>query len=179
MAGQSSSTTSTRQPQQQPQRPEPEPEPEEEEYLTVTRLYGTGLRYINGVASSYGGTYPSPALLGPRGVSEPAFHAALDRVNATLLMYWPCVPCFLCGYLCTPCTLGLSLGGPRVCVAAAERYARCELEALNRSALFREAGMRWELRKTCFRSWIEVQLLVTRREEEGEEGEGEGEEGRT
>lgn len=130
-------------------------------YRTVARLQGTGLRYINGVASSYrggGGVYPEAALA-PRGVTPAAFEAAIDRVNNVLLMYWPCVPCFWGAYLCTPCTLGLSLGGPRVCVGAAEKYARFELECLNGSALFKGAGMRWELRKTCFRSWIEVQVL--------------------
>lgn len=140
-------------------------------YRTIARLQGTGLRYINGVASSYGGAYPDAALA-TRGVTQAAFEAALDRVNNVLLMYWPCVPCFWGAYLCTPCTLGLSLGGPRVCVGAAEKYARFELECLNRSALFKGAGMRWELRKTCFRSWIEVQLM----EETGGDGEQEQQE---
>lgn len=144
----------------------PGPQQQQKRYRTVARLPGTGLRYINGVAASYAGVDPLPAALGHRGVTPADFAAALDRVNNILLMYWPCVPCFWGAYLCTPCTLGLSLGGPRVCVAAAEKYARFELECLNKSALFRGAGMRWELCKTCFRSWIEVQVL------EMEEGEG-------
>ncbi len=152
---------------------------QQQQYRTLMKLHGVGLRYINGVASCYavprsshggGGGFPSAALA-ERGVSQAAFQGAVDRVNSILLMYWPCVPCFVFGYMCSPCTLGLSLGGPGLCVAEAEKYMRFEMDCLNGSALFRAAGMRWELRKTCLRSWIEVQLSEEQRGEQQEQQE--------
>ncbi len=120
-------------------------------------LHATGLRFVNGVASTYDTTYP-PGLAGV--VSEEAFQEAVRRVNNVLLMYWPCTACFLCGYVLSPCTLGLSFGCPNLCVEEAEKYARRELEVLNHSQTFRAVGMVWGLRKSFLNSWIVIELPV-------------------
>ncbi|GAB5035059.1 Hypothetical protein NocV09_02300740 [Nannochloropsis oceanica] len=60
----------------------------------VASLVATGLRFINGVSSSYDTTFP-PALAGV--MSETDFVEAVGRVNNVLVMYWPCTMCFVCG----------------------------------------------------------------------------------
>lgn len=141
----------------------------------VALLPAVGLRLIHSVSSSYDTTFP-PALEGV--LSPEDFQEAIDRVNNVLVMYWPCTGCFLCGYLLSPCTLGLSFGCPNICVEEAEKYALRELEYINRTPVFRAKGMVWKLRKTWLQSWIVIQLP-----EKGPEGEtaqgldGGGEEG--
>ena len=126
-----------------------------EELRQIAKLDATGLRFINGVASSYDQQYPE-ALEGL--LSRRDFDEAIDHVNNMLVMYWPCNTCFFFGYVCSVCSLGLSLGCPNVCIAAAEKNARGELEYLNRTGPFREVGMIWSLKKTCFASWIIIQV---------------------
>lgn len=50
-------------------------------------------------------------------MSELEFGEAIQRLNGVLQDYWPCNLCFYFGYLCCPCTLGLSFLGPRLCVS--------------------------------------------------------------
>lgn len=126
-----------------------------DEMRQIARLKATGLRFINGVASSYDERYPEAldGLLSPRDFDE-----AINHLNNIILMYWPCNTCFFFGYVCSFCSFGLSFGCPNVCIAAAEKNARGELEYLNRTAPFREVGMIWRLKKTCLSSWIIIEV---------------------
>ncbi|EWM21448.1 Golgin subfamily A member 7/ERF4 [Nannochloropsis gaditana] len=133
----------------------------------VALLRATGLRFINGVSSSYDTTFP-PVL--ENVLSESAFIEAIGRLNNVLAMYWPCTACFLCGYVFSPVTLGLSLACPRICVGEAEKHGQQELEQLNHSHLFRSLGMVWGLRKSLLQSWIVIELPV---KAEGPEGDRE------
>jgi hypothetical protein len=45
------------------------------------------------------------------------YTAAINQINNTLDDYWPCDFCFYCGYFCCPCTLGLSLFCPNLCIS--------------------------------------------------------------
>ena len=126
-------------------------------------LRATGLRFINGVSSNYDTTFPS-ALAGV--MRESDFVEAVGRVNNVLVMYWPCTACFLCGYVLSPVTLGLSFGCPNLCIEEAERYARRELEYLNHSQAFRDAGMVWGLRKSFLQSWIVIELPMSEEEKQ-------------
>lgn len=124
----------------------------------VARLSATGLRFINGVASSYDQRYPR-ALDGL--LDEHAFDEAINHVNNILVMYWPCHTCFFFGYVCSLCSFGLSFGCPNVCIHEAEKAARGELEYLNRTTPFRDVGMIWRLKKTCLASWIVIEVPLT------------------
>ena len=117
------------------------------------RLPAVGLRFINGVSSAYARKFPREL----RGVVRAEdFDRAVARVNGALADYWPCMLCFSCGYLCCPCTLGLSFLCPNICIGDAEKYAREEIARLNRRRAFEDAGITWALRKRCGSSWIEV-----------------------
>jgi hypothetical protein len=138
----------------------------------VVNLPARGLRFVNGVSSHYDETF-HPELERSR-LSKAEFISAITRVNETLATYWPCGMCFCFGYVCSPCTLGLSFLGPKICVSAAEEYMLRQLEYLNHSDPFQQASMTWRLHKRCLHSWIEVEWY-----EEQQPGRGQGvEEGR-
>lgn len=120
------------------------------------QLRARGLRFVNGVASCYDETYPE--VLERYGLNQAEFAVAIHRVNETVAMYWPCSACFCFGYVCSPCTLGLSFLGPSVCVSAAEQYLERELVNLNHSEPFQRARMTWRLKKRCLDSWIEIEV---------------------
>jgi hypothetical protein len=134
----------------------------------------TGLRFINGVSSSYDTTFP-PALAGV--MNEADFVEAVGRVNNVLVMYWPCTMCFVCGYVLSPVTLGLSFGCPNLCIQEAENYARRELEYLNHSETFRNAGMVWGLRKAFLQSWLVIELPLSEEEKQQQQQQQQQEKG--
>ena len=78
------------------------------------RLYPTSVRFINGLASSYEDDWPFE-LEGQIKIEE--YTAAINQINNTLDDYWPCDFCFYCGYFCCPCTLGMSLFCPNLCIS--------------------------------------------------------------
>jgi hypothetical protein len=96
------------------------------------KLYPTSVRFINGLASSYEDDWPFQlegqvsddlsshcmlmlALFMQIKIEE--YTAAINQINNTLDDYWPCDFCFYCGYFCCPCTLGLSLFCPNLCIS--------------------------------------------------------------
>jgi hypothetical protein len=121
----------------------------------VVRLEATGLRFVNGVASSYDDTYPSE-LSGV--LAREDFEAAIRQINDTLLMYWPCNACYVFGYACSVCSLGLSLLCPNMCVESSESNARKAIISINHSRPCKEAGVVWSLKKRCLISWIEIEF---------------------
>lgn len=48
-------------------------------------------------------------------MSKKEFKYCIDLINQTLDDYFPCIPCFACGYLCCISTFGLSLLLPEPC----------------------------------------------------------------
>ena len=54
----------------------------------------------------------------------------VNRLNMTLSAYWPCGLVYYTGYILVPCTLGLSLLCPMMCVSDAELHAARLLENL-------------------------------------------------
>jgi hypothetical protein len=80
----------------------------------IVKLHPSGLRFINGVSSSYDDGFPDE-LSGI--MKESDFTAAINQINNTLTDYWPCMLCFACGFGCCLCTLGLSLFCPNLCIS--------------------------------------------------------------
>jgi hypothetical protein len=77
------------------------------------RLYPTQMRFVTGIARAYDDDFP-PELSGL--VHKEDFETAINQINNTMKDYWPCFFCMCCGYACAPCTLGISLLCPNLCI---------------------------------------------------------------
>ena len=63
------------------------------EWRTV-RLQAIGMRFINGVSNTYDPGFPDE-LEGIMAMED--FTYAMNRINDTLIAYWPCTTCFIGG----------------------------------------------------------------------------------
>ncbi|RLN15240.1 hypothetical protein BBJ28_00007123 [Nothophytophthora sp. Chile5] len=91
----------------------------EQEYGEV-RLHSTQMRFVTGVARAYEDAFP-PELRH----LEADFETAINQINNTMKDYWPCFFCMCCGYACCPCTLGLSLLCPNLCIKDVRSALSC------------------------------------------------------
>jgi hypothetical protein len=82
----------------------------------VGRLQATGSLFCNGVSNQYDTRVPE--LLREILTKQEAkkFQLYMEQLNFKTTQYWPCLFAYWCGYVCAPCTLGLSLCLPRLCV---------------------------------------------------------------
>lgn len=55
----------------------------------------------------------------------------MSSINTVLEDFFPCPLCFCFGYLCCPCTLGLSFLLPNSCVKDAEEELRALIKRIN------------------------------------------------
>ena len=116
----------------------------------------TSLPFLpTGLSPSYSSKYP--ASLSPY-LEKPLFEETLLDINSTLGSFWPCLPLRAIAYLCCPCTLGISLLGPYLCIRDAEITVRRDIERFNELHEERR-GVRMGLRKKCGRSWIEIEVM--------------------
>lgn len=79
----------------------------------VIKLFPSELRFVTGVARAYDDDFP-PEL--SHLIQREDFETAVNQINNTLKDYWPCAFCVCWGYLCCPCTLGVSLLCPNLCI---------------------------------------------------------------
>ena len=84
-------------------------------------LRADGQRAASGISSHYASGFP-PELSGV--VSRKRFDLDVSEINHALADYWPCPTCYIGGFLCCPCTLGMSLLCPNICLSNAEKYVR-------------------------------------------------------
>jgi hypothetical protein len=84
--------------------------------------------------------------------------AYVERINDTVISYWPCFFCFNFAYCCCPCTLGLSCIIPIYCISEADEAVRARISYINAELKRKHAPARWQLRRKCCTSWIEIQL---------------------
>jgi hypothetical protein len=86
------------------------------------------------------------------------FQLYVEQLNFKVSQYWPCLFAFWCGYLCAPCTVGLSLCLPRLCVAEAENVLRQEVRKINHDIL---GGKKLEMRlvKGCCSSHLLIEEI--------------------
>jgi hypothetical protein len=108
------------------------------------RIKAAGQTFINGFPSQFSKDFPRQleSLL-----PESVFEDLIEKVNRTLEYYWPCQAAVTLGYLCLPCTCGLSLLVPRVCIQQAEQAVTRKLRHFNAHVLAKhklEARLEWQ-----------------------------------
>uniref|UniRef100_K3WZX0 Golgin subfamily A member 7/ERF4 domain-containing protein n=1 Tax=Globisporangium ultimum (strain ATCC 200006 / CBS 805.95 / DAOM BR144) TaxID=431595 RepID=K3WZX0_GLOUD len=114
------------------------------------------MRFVTGIASAYDDEFPVELSIL---IKREEFETAINQINNTLKDYWPCTFCICCGYFCCPCTLGVSLLCPNLCIKDAEQYVRALIGRLNKRLCFARAGVEWRLVRSCGRSWVCLRLL--------------------
>lgn len=124
----------------------------------IGRLEAVGSLFCNGMSNKYESKAP-PLLhdiLTPAEVKKFLFY--VDQLNFKTSQYWPCLFAYWCGYLCAPCTVGISLCLPRLCVAEAENVLRMEVRKINHDIL---SGKKLEMRlvKGCCSSHLLIEEI--------------------
>lgn len=61
-------------------------------------------------------------------VTRKEFKFCMDVINQTVEDYYPCLPCYACGYFCCFTTCGLSLFFPEPCTKQVPHVAICTCE---------------------------------------------------
>ncbi|ETL35927.1 hypothetical protein, variant 3 [Phytophthora nicotianae] len=95
-------------------------------------------------------------------VSRREFKFCVDVLNQTVEDYFPCLPCYGCGYLWCFTTCGLSLCFSEPCTKQLSDNMDLVLRRLNNREELLYRGVVWSL-KRCQRthtSWIEIAQLV-------------------
>ncbi|DBA01721.1 TPA: hypothetical protein N0F65_010131 [Lagenidium giganteum] len=131
----------------------------ETQLLVLARLEGTGLMTPSAACSSYDDTFPN-ALDGI--VSRKDFKFCIDIVNETAEDYFPCAPCYACGYFCCVTTFGLSIFLPEPCTKEWEENVEHVVRKINQREDFLYRGIVWRLQrvKRSHTSWIEICQIV-------------------
>lgn len=112
--------------------------------LTSVRSGPTGKLFVNGISNSYDERYSSEL---EHVLTREEHSEIVRRLNSTLATYWPCSPVYFTGYIMIPCTLGLSLLCPMMCVSEAEIHAKRLLENLSLKAKYYDRGVSFRLEK--------------------------------
>ncbi|GAB9475046.1 hypothetical protein Gpo141_00012153 [Globisporangium polare] len=86
----------------------------------------------------------------------------MEVINQTVEDYFPCLPCYACGYFCCFTTCGLSLFVPEPCTKELEANVEVVLKRLNNREEFLYRGIVWKFRrdKSARSSWLEICQLV-------------------
>ena len=82
--------------------------------------------------------------------------AYLEQLNYKTTQYWPCCFAYWLGYLAAPCTLGLSLLIPRLCVTEAEAVLQMEIKKINQDILG-QYKLEMRLEKSCCDSLLVIE----------------------
>jgi hypothetical protein len=125
------------------------------------RVPSKGSHFVSGLASSYDEYYYPDELSGI--VSAEELKDIIRRLNDAILSFWPCTTILAIGYLCIPCTLGVSLLCPQMCVGEAEIAAHKFLEQQTHKAKFFDRKISFRLVKrscsnSCSNSFIEISV---------------------
>lgn len=121
-----------------------------------------GQKYLFGVSSRYEDVY-DPILQNV--VSEKELRRIIDDLNDILISHWPCGPCYTCGYICAPCSLGLAILAPGYCASQAEQHGQKFLRNVSLTAKFYDKSISFTIVKTLCDSYVEIRfptLLVPR-----------------
>jgi len=146
------------------------------------RVPSKGSHFVSGLASSYDEHYYPDELSGI--VSAEELKDIIRRLNDAILSFWPCTTILAIGYLCIPCTLGVSLLCPQMCVGEAEIAAHKFLEQQTFKAKFFDRKISFRLVKrscsnSCSNSFIEISVpkgaMLSDKERGGGGGGGRGE----
>lgn len=83
----------------------------------VGHVTSTGVRFCNGISNCYDTEIPILLQEILSGSELQKYSSYMRQLNKRIKQYWPCLFAFWCGYLCVPCTLGLSICVPRICIS--------------------------------------------------------------
>lgn len=111
--------------------------------------------WVNGLAQTYSEEYDEPRLR--NFIDRRTYLDIMERINDTLINYFPCPLCMCFGYLFAIFTCGLSFLCPYICISDAENNVRDFIERLNRKKL-KDRRVHLTLRKKCGTSWLEFRL---------------------
>jgi hypothetical protein len=128
---------------------------------TTVRSGPTGKLFVNGISNSYDEKY-SPEL--EHILSREEHSEIVRRLNSTLATYWPCSPVYFTGYIMIPCTFGLSLLCPMMCVSEAELHAKRLLENLSLKAKYFDRSVEFRLEKGYMTSSFIISFPSDQRE---------------
>lgn len=110
-----------------------------------------GFPYPTGLSTKYSATYPSELQdVLPR----TKFEAYMERINALLQGYGPCLCCFHVSYLLGLCTCCLACLPLCLCVCEAEKKLKQYLFVLSHQSPY----LRWSLRRKGLSSWIQIEI---------------------
>jgi hypothetical protein len=122
---------------------------------TTVKVPCCGLRHYSGISSRYSTQFP-PKLAGL--LSKTEFTTIIERLNETIMDYWPCDLCYYLGYGCCPCTLGLSVLIPNYCTSYSELYATAYLRNVSLKAVYYDRQISFTLVKNICSSYVEVKF---------------------
>ncbi|CEG43162.1 Golgin subfamily A member 7/ERF4 [Plasmopara halstedii] len=127
--------------------------------LVLARLEATGLKTVSGYSSAYDDKFPA-TLDGT--ISRREFKFCIDVLNQTVEDYFPCLPCFGCGYLWCITTCGISLCLSDPCTKQLSDNMELVLRRLNNREELLYRGIIWSLKRSRRKhtSWIEISQLV-------------------
>ena len=94
----------------------------------------TSMNFLGGISKSYDENFYSDKLVNI--IPKEELKVIVKKANNTLLNYWPCVYCTIAGYACIPCTFGLSLCCPRLCISEAEKQTSRTLEQISLKSVY-------------------------------------------
>jgi len=127
--------------------------------LLKLRIPAKGRHFVSGLAYSYDeASYPEE-LSGL--LTSEELRDIVRRLNCTIQDFWPCSTVMAIGYVFIPCTLGLSLLCPSMCVGEAELAVERFLESQTYKAKFFDRKISFRLVKSCCscsKSYVEISL---------------------
>lgn len=117
--------------------------------MTFVRSSATGKMFVNGISSSYEEIYDRKLSVI---LSREEHSEIVKRLNNTLTSYWPCTTVYFTACILVPCTLGLSLLCPMMCVSEAETHAVRMLDNLSLKSKYFDQNVTFKLEKGCMTS---------------------------
>lgn len=114
-----------------------------------------GKTFINGLSKFYCDEFPKELI---NYIDYDTFKIIITDINDYISAYWPCLPIMVFGYLCCPCTLGLSFLAPFMCINDGEQVLKNEILRINNTYLI-EKGLKMNYRKKCSTSWLEFEIF--------------------
>lgn len=128
---------------------------EDDEHVVIGKPTGSSLRF-GSFSSSYSVVTQGFAILSPV-LTEREIFDVIQGLNESIRTFWPCHLVYFFGVCCAPCSLGLSLLCPNLCIGKAEESALEYLEQVSLKARNYDRGVRIRLsRSGWFSSQIEV-----------------------
>lgn len=97
-------------------------------------------------------------------LSEIEYNHYMNRIVEGNDSMWPCDFSFSCGYLLSPCTLGLSLLLPNICIQQARKSLQSDIKEVN--DIFFHPRFHLSLQQQCCISWLQIDLIEENKSKE-------------